>query len=93
MLTLGHQQVDIVAADEVVGQADDGALQAGLAMVVRCVCRHKARQLRHLHPTITILHSFLHLLRAVLLCIGICTVYYREQIGRACKRVWGPAGC
>lgn len=37
-LALGHQQVDVVAADEVVGQADDGALQAGLAVVVCCVC-------------------------------------------------------
>ena len=46
--TLGHQQVDVVAADEVVRQADDGALQAGLPVVVRRVRAHKARQLRHL---------------------------------------------
>ncbi len=51
-LTLGHQQVDVVAADEVVREADDGALQARLPVVVRRVRRHKARQLRHLsrHP-------------------------------------------
>ena len=47
-LTSRHQDVDIVAAHKVVRQANDGALQAGLPMVVCCVSRHKARKLRHL---------------------------------------------
>ena len=46
--TLGHQQVDVVAADVVLRQADDGGLQAVLPVVVRRVRAHKARQLRHL---------------------------------------------
>ena len=38
--TLRHQQVDVVAADKVLRHADDGGLQALLAVVVRGVLRH-----------------------------------------------------
>ena len=47
-LTGRHQDIDVVAAHEVVREADDGALQAGLPVVVRGIRGHKARQLRHL---------------------------------------------
>lgn len=47
-LTGGHQHVDIVAANKVVCKADDRALQACLSVMVGCVRRHKAGQLRHL---------------------------------------------
>ena len=48
MRTLGHQQVDVVAADKILRHADNSALQALLAMVVGRVLRNVPRQLRHL---------------------------------------------
>jgi hypothetical protein len=47
-LPRGVQQVDVVAAHEVLRQAHDGGGQGGLAVVVRRVLRHVARQLGHL---------------------------------------------
>jgi hypothetical protein len=47
-LPTGVQKVEVVAAHKVLRQADDGGLQAGLAVVVGRVLRHVTSQLRHL---------------------------------------------
>jgi len=47
-LSTGVQQIQVVAANKVLGQAHNGALQAGLAVVVGGVLRNIASQLRHL---------------------------------------------
>ncbi len=47
-LSRGHQQVDVVGADKVLRQVDDGGRQRRLAVVVGGVLRHVAGQLGHL---------------------------------------------
>lgn len=47
-LAVGHEQVDVVAAHEVLRHVDDGARERDLAVVVGRVLRHVARQLSNL---------------------------------------------
>jgi hypothetical protein len=48
-LTVGQQQIDIVGANVVLGQVDDGGHEGRLAVVVRRVLSHRTGQLRHFH--------------------------------------------
>jgi hypothetical protein len=47
-LSDGHEQVDVVGADEVLGHVDDGGLERGLAVVVHGVLGDVAGELRDL---------------------------------------------
>ena len=94
VLALRHEQVDVVAAHEVVRQADDGALQAGLAVVVRRVRAHKAAQLRHLA------HACMHMRASsaplsqgqVLLFIPVCLFPLHAHLRRLSNPLNGVDG-
>lgn len=51
------EEVDVVGADVVLREAHDGGLQARLAVVVRRVLAHVARELRHLHVRTRLSHT------------------------------------
>jgi len=52
VLTVGSEQVDVVASDKVLGKIDDGLGQTGFTMVVGCMLRYITNKLGDLCRTL-----------------------------------------